>query len=724
MPRYIKIQEFPAHSAAVNCAKIGRKSSGVLVTGGEDKKVNLWTIGTQSRTLSLAGHQTAVESVCFDTNEEVVAAGAVSGSIKMFDLEQAKVTKSLPGHKSNVTCLDFSSSFGLLSGSMDTNIKLWDIRCKDASMTCKGHSSGVRHVKFSPDGKWVASGSDKGEVKIHDLTTGRVVQEFGGPGTHTNSITGLEFHPQEYLMATSSADKTVKVWDLDTMCLLETTPPETTGVRALAFHPDGRCLFSALQDGLRVWQWEPPPALQYDNVDVPWTKVSDMVVMKEKNKLVGCSFNQTFVGLWVVDLKDVRPFGSWAGDDAARGGAYMPANAYDARSSGSAGGNAPNLQDFALRRGQFPTAGRNESLEGLHKGMQQMGQDDRRASNNAAVGRSASGSMGAGADRRYPSNHQSEVSTSIGQPPVGRQPSQPAMPAPVMRSSSGTQCAPPSPERAMPPRPPAAADGAGPSHRGGMVSVGVGVGDSLFKGQVEPGGLSKIARDAASQPPLPPARALSQGRGLEQAGVGPQSALEHVRASGSAGAMGRPPAAGLSDVEVITGIVSKSDSTHTMLLNRLNIIRTMGGFIKRGDLKGAMTAARRNGGDPAAAADALQAALQSPKFGNLITPDAMAELAPVLETILALPDDVHVQVAVEIGTIMCRATIPWIIETLAAGNGRMVDIAAEQRKSKAERARLAMMGLQNRYLFVARQRPGTPMASRAADIADQLSKLL
>jgi WD40 repeat protein len=44
-------EEFVGHQGSVNCIKIGRKSSGVLVTGGEDKKVNLWTIGTQTRTL-------------------------------------------------------------------------------------------------------------------------------------------------------------------------------------------------------------------------------------------------------------------------------------------------------------------------------------------------------------------------------------------------------------------------------------------------------------------------------------------------------------------------------------------------------------------------------------------------------------------------------------------------------------------------------------------------
>ena len=44
-------------------------------------------------------------------------------------------------------------------------------------------------------------------MQIFDIVAGRVIQEF----QHTHQITGLEFHPQEYLMATSSLDKTVKV---------------------------------------------------------------------------------------------------------------------------------------------------------------------------------------------------------------------------------------------------------------------------------------------------------------------------------------------------------------------------------------------------------------------------------------------------------------------------------------------------------------------------------
>ncbi len=38
-------EEFVAHSSAVNCLQIGRKSGTVFVSGGDDKKVNVWAVG-------------------------------------------------------------------------------------------------------------------------------------------------------------------------------------------------------------------------------------------------------------------------------------------------------------------------------------------------------------------------------------------------------------------------------------------------------------------------------------------------------------------------------------------------------------------------------------------------------------------------------------------------------------------------------------------------------
>ncbi|RWW49362.1 hypothetical protein BHE74_00044502 [Ensete ventricosum] len=109
----------------------------------------------------------AVESVSFDSSEILVAAGAASGSIKLWDLEEAKIVRTLTGHRSNCIAVDFHP-FGefFASGSLDTNLKIWDIRRKGCIHTYKGHSRGVNAIKFTPDGRWVVSGGEDNTVKV------------------------------------------------------------------------------------------------------------------------------------------------------------------------------------------------------------------------------------------------------------------------------------------------------------------------------------------------------------------------------------------------------------------------------------------------------------------------------------------------------------------------------------------------------------------------------
>ena len=90
-----------AHGSAVNCLQLGRKSGTVMVTGGDDKKVNVWAVGKPNAIMSLAGHTSAVECVSFDSNEQTVIAGSAGGTLKLWDLEQAKVARTLTGHRSN-----------------------------------------------------------------------------------------------------------------------------------------------------------------------------------------------------------------------------------------------------------------------------------------------------------------------------------------------------------------------------------------------------------------------------------------------------------------------------------------------------------------------------------------------------------------------------------------------------------------------------------------------
>lgn len=300
--RAYKLQEFVAHSLSVNCLKIGRKSSRVLVTGGEDHKVNLWSIGKPDAILSLSGHSSGIDSVSFDSSEVLVAAGAASGTIKLWDLEEAKIVRTLTGHRSNCISLDFHP-FGefFASGSLDTNLKIWDIRRKGCIHTYKGHTRGVNTIRFTPDGRWVVSGGEDSSVKIWDLTAGKLLHDFK---CHEGKIQCIDFHPHEFLLATGSADKTVKFWDLESFELIGSAGPETTGVRSMAFNTDGRTLLCGLHENLKVFSWE--PIRYHDTVDVGWSTLSDLSI--HEGKLLGCSYNQSCVGVWVVDISCLEPY--------------------------------------------------------------------------------------------------------------------------------------------------------------------------------------------------------------------------------------------------------------------------------------------------------------------------------------------------------------------------------------------------------------------------------
>ncbi|XP_039130994.1 katanin p80 WD40 repeat-containing subunit B1 homolog KTN80.1-like isoform X2 [Dioscorea cayenensis subsp. rotundata] len=297
-----KHQEFVAHTSGVNCLSIGKKSCRVFITGGEDRKVNLWAFGKPTPLLSLSGSTSPIESVSFDPTEVLVLAGSFNGTIKLWDLEEAKMVRTVNGHRSSCTSVGFHP-FGefFASGSLDTDLKIWDIRKKECIHTYKGHTRGVRTIRFTPDGRWVVTGGEDNIVKLWDLTAGKLLHEFK---FHNGQIRCIDFHPQEFLLATGAADRTVKFWDLETFELIGSAGPESSGIRSMIFHPDGRTLLCGLDENLKVFSWE--PIICHDAVEMEWCTLADLCIYE--GKLFGCSYRQSCIGVWIADITLIRPY--------------------------------------------------------------------------------------------------------------------------------------------------------------------------------------------------------------------------------------------------------------------------------------------------------------------------------------------------------------------------------------------------------------------------------
>ncbi|RME04655.1 MAG: hypothetical protein D6805_02290 [Planctomycetota bacterium] len=119
-------------------------------------------------------------------------------------------------------------------------------------LTLTGHSSWVGSVAFSPDGKLLASASADNTIKLWEVASRRSIATLTG---HRNWVRSVAFSPDGKLLASASDDDTVKVWKVASWQCIATLTEHGADVYSVAFSPDGKLLASGSKDNtVKVWK--------------------------------------------------------------------------------------------------------------------------------------------------------------------------------------------------------------------------------------------------------------------------------------------------------------------------------------------------------------------------------------------------------------------------------------------------------------------------------------
>jgi WD40 repeat protein/serine/threonine protein kinase len=222
------------------------------------------------------GHQAGVWMAVFSPNGRYVATSSIDGTVKVWDAASGAVLRTYRGHALfglpisglppiPVICLAFSpDSRTIASGSFSPKIgklresvgvvKVWDVETGREIVTFDKQVGPVLSLAFSPDGRHIASSSvsvDNSFV-VWDARTAAVVKVVPG---HTNNVYRLRYSPDGKLLASGSADGTVKLWNTADLTEIRTITAHPAPVQDLAFAPDGARLATAGLDGtVRLWE--------------------------------------------------------------------------------------------------------------------------------------------------------------------------------------------------------------------------------------------------------------------------------------------------------------------------------------------------------------------------------------------------------------------------------------------------------------------------------------
>ncbi len=167
-----------------------------------------------------AGQKSARTICLLDTGK--IAVGYSDGWIRVFDAE-FQLLESWQAHQNSVFSMIYRESDQLIiSVGRDAHIKSYSLQDKREINSIPGHIYAINDVVFSPDGLHIATGSMDKTIKIWESETMQLkkVIDYARYGSHQNSVNRLIWTPFEDLLVSCSDDKNISVWKIHERNLL------------------------------------------------------------------------------------------------------------------------------------------------------------------------------------------------------------------------------------------------------------------------------------------------------------------------------------------------------------------------------------------------------------------------------------------------------------------------------------------------------------------------
>lgn len=334
-----QVRTLSGHKKAIN--SIEYSSNGEkIISSSDDGTVMVWDLSENQIDELLKGGEIGA----IHPNGEVIAVvdGLYNNRIKIYDFQKKKQVKSLEGHSDIITHIGFSSDGEqIVTSSLDSTVRIWNTATGKCNRKITGIKGDVYYAVLAPDNKrilivaqdtvvyneyirkerlvcsirlydinnsevlhtfpwetnkWrrlnVSFNSEKkivalaafGSINVVDLQTYRRKQLL----EHDGDITAVKIEEGGNIIASSSKDKTVRLWNAETGECMKMLSHESS-VSSVSFSHNGKYIVTTSEDqSVRIWNVSSGRCMLETHLQMP---VQDAVFAENDRSVVAIETN-------------------------------------------------------------------------------------------------------------------------------------------------------------------------------------------------------------------------------------------------------------------------------------------------------------------------------------------------------------------------------------------------------------------------------------------------
>ncbi len=220
---------------------------------------------TEAAKQAAAAAEKPVRTLAYSADGSQLASAGENNLLRTWTSDTGTPIETFDGHKGPVLAAAFIPDGSIVSSGADNAIVLWNPTPAWTLERTLGNVDDpatfvdrVIALAFSPDGKLLATGggepSRSGELKFWNVADGTLARTI--PDAHSDTIFGLDFSPDGLYLASSAADRFVKVFNVAAGTHTKSFEGHTHHVLDVAWKSDGKVLASCGADNvIKIWDF-------------------------------------------------------------------------------------------------------------------------------------------------------------------------------------------------------------------------------------------------------------------------------------------------------------------------------------------------------------------------------------------------------------------------------------------------------------------------------------